>query len=152
MFLSEEKEKLEPFVKGVEEIEKFLSGKTDIHIVRDVYLKAEDLDTTVTPRPLGEAITVGRVGHILGLLESCCCQRELEEARLIYRVKFQPDAFSVAEAVSRGVARHVGGDDWNSEDPELRKAARDCGREASQAESAWQRDQILDYAAALSRR
>ncbi len=150
ILLSEEKEKLEAFAKGIEEIEKFLVEKTDIHIVREVYLKAENLDTTVTPRPLGEAITVGRVGHILGLLESCCCQRELEEARLIYRAKFQPDAFSVAEAVSRGIARHVGGADWNSEDPELREAARDCGRKASQAESAWQRDQILDYAATLA--
>ena len=72
-----------------------------VHSVTRVFLEAES--TEIAHSENNSSITISPLGSFLRLLELCCCQRELEEIKLIYRNRYQPDAFAVAEEITNAL-------------------------------------------------
>ena len=72
-----------------------------------------------------------------------CCQRELEASGAVVRFRQPPRADVVATKASYAVARHAGGEDWDSDDPPIRAAARKRGKAASDAETEWQMNRLF---------
>lgn len=142
ILLATDQIKLSAFLIGLEEIRKFLKGKTVIQQVQKLSYDAIDLDIREIP---GISISVGEVSSILRALKSCCCQRELEAAGLMYHRKRQSNVFFLAENVCYAVAQHSAGPDWDSEDPITKKEARKRGYQASEQEAIWQREHILKF-------
>ncbi len=79
------------------------------------------------------------------LVLAVCCQRELEETGRVARTRYHPSVVDVASAASYAAARYAAGIDWSSTDPGLKHAAKARGRVASEAESTWQLDHLLEY-------
>jgi len=74
----------------------------------------------------------------IAIAVNVCCQRELETLGVIVRSRRQPSAVDVAGQACYAAARRAGGENWNSDSPELRADARRRGREASDTEAEWQ--------------
>lgn len=83
--------------------------------------------------------------QVVFLVTGLCCQRELEKRKLVLSNRFVPDAIDVAHASSYAAGRFVTGIDWDSDIPDVKRAARDRGRAASDAETRWQIAHLTDY-------
>lgn len=151
VLLERDPEQRQACMAAIESLRSFQNGEGDIREVDRLGKQAIGLGTIEEALPpVGSldrrCLTTGRAGQILRLLMLCCCQRELEQAQLVIRNRYQPDALNVAVEACAAVARHHGEPHWDASDPVLRRAAQDRGRTASDAEASWQLSRILAVA------
>lgn len=144
--------KLELALQGIEAIRSFLDGAATVHdVVSATKMLIESDITKYDTSDGGCGYNVGITGRILRSLQECCCKRELKAARLVLPgSRLKTDAAAIAQDMCYCIAHHVGGGDWDSDDKELRKAARQRGKEAMDNEAIWQLDQILECCSRLS--
>ncbi len=81
---------------------------------------------------------------VIELAIQVCCQRQLEALGAVARTRHQPRVKAVASEAWHVVAHYAGGEDWESDDPQLKAAARKRGQLASDAEVQWQLNRLTD--------
>jgi hypothetical protein len=135
------------YLGGIEVVRSFLEGGSTIRQVDDARAAGFQLGNSTNG---GTPSTHASFWDVQYLLIRCCCQRELEAARLVIKYKYQPDAMAVAQAACQVVARHAGGPEWGADDPSRRDAARKRGRRAADEEAKWQIASILEFVEAAS--
>jgi hypothetical protein len=129
---------------AIRAIRRFLNGAASIHDVAQarsgVWAQFAVLRNS---SPEGARI-VSEVGVAAERAILVCCQRQLEEAGYVIHDK-QVEAESVAFQASYAAALFAAGSDWDADDKEWRNAARNRGHEASDKETQWQIQRLLDY-------
>ena len=81
---------------------------------------------------------------VIELAIQVSCQRQLEALGAVARIRHQPRVKAVASEAWHVVAHYAGGEDWDSDDPQLKAVARKRGRLASDAEVQWQLNRLAD--------
>lgn len=138
-------------LRAIEILRAFLSGAATVHDVLSATAMLVKVDVERYDTPDGrQGINIGVAGWTLRSLEECCCKREMKAEKLILPgISLKTDAALIAQDMCLHVGRHAGGPDWDSDDKDLRQAARKRGKEASDDEAIWQLGRILEYSANL---
>jgi hypothetical protein len=124
---------------------RFLNHTISIQEIMQARAAAWDQFNFLRDAPLGEVSSADLVVRAVMDALKVCCQRQMEETHDLVREKRQVEAESVAIHASHAAARYAAGSAWNTPDKTLRSAARERGHTASDQETQWQLQRLLDH-------
>jgi hypothetical protein len=137
------------FRDAIHVIRMFIRGRWSMQQVYDVrrrlFQADNDLLGIVQPSKIVFS-TSSACAPIKTALEFCCGDALVANGFLInlgVRSAIAPNR--TAEEACFSVARHQGGDEWDSDEVIKRRAARNRGRIASENEATWQLNHLIDY-------
>ncbi len=140
------------FHLAITETKRFLSGETSIEKMAQATSELYRTHYRL-PRPYSTDVrTAIEAALAIKLAIKVCCQRELEASGAVMRVRYQPPVQAVATKASLAVAHYYGGENWDSDDPKLKATARKRGKAASDAETEWQMNKLLEVVGLVSRK
>lgn len=131
------------FVSALYSADKFVKneiGIADVLAARSAML-SEHYRVKIGKKTVGEIVKA-----TLGVV-SICCQAAIDATGLYLREKSEVTLYEVATSASYAIALHKAGANWDSHETELRSVARSVGRSASDKETLWQLDQLLELVA-----
>jgi hypothetical protein len=129
-------------------VRNFLKGVASIHEVAAARSKIWDHFSELSEllnSPIKHVNIVYEVEGVAVLTIRVCCQRQLEAAHYVVRDKWLVETDAVAYQASYVMALYAAGSDWDAKDKHVRSVARKRGYEASDKETLWQIQHLLDY-------
>ncbi|WP_442483960.1 hypothetical protein [Aeoliella sp. SH292] len=82
------------------QIRQFLHNQNGLGELNRKYWELRETETNVSQTPEGvTVIGTCNMGGVLRMLMLCCCQRELEQASLLVKTRFQPSVFDVSREI-----------------------------------------------------
>ncbi len=128
-----------------------LKEAASIHDIAEARSKIWSQFSELRNSPIEGAMIAREVGVAAVWAIMVCCQRQLEAAHYVVHEKRQVETDAVAYQASYVTALYAAGRDWDSKDKLVRSAARKRGYAASEKETQWQIQRLLDYLSEKSR-